>query len=299
MKMSAITVDRKLLEGSGFLTCGHYRPGVQVEPETHQRINRERSDRDGLGTRHIPGVKDDSTELERIRYARAYILEMIGGSLMQDLSQNLIHLRWNHLASYVGIPAALEDIRLLLDQRSEAQFQWIPYEDPAIQAVILEEFFQNLNIWHVKVPLVNYSIVEMHQMDRVLQQFGFSQPIPKEPKVLDEQHKIDLRLTNTNWLLFWLEYIEILENIYNHIPNREPIIILELACTLDYMPWFRIHGKPYLLSEDQTRWQICVERERRGPLNPKRRDDGTGPSIAPIQSPGLSTTSTQSLGRMP
>lgn len=29
--------------------------------------------------------------------------------------------RWNQLASYVGIPTALEDIRLLLDQRSETQ----------------------------------------------------------------------------------------------------------------------------------------------------------------------------------
>ncbi|MBA0634190.1 hypothetical protein Godav_022345 [Gossypium davidsonii] len=28
--------------------------------------------------------------------------------------------RWNHLASYVGIPTALKDIRLLLDQRLEA-----------------------------------------------------------------------------------------------------------------------------------------------------------------------------------
>ncbi|MBA0876366.1 hypothetical protein Goshw_026531, partial [Gossypium schwendimanii] len=54
--------------------------------------------------------------------------------------------RWNHLESYVGIPTALKDIRLLLDQRSEAQFQWTPYEDPAIQAVIQDEFFQNLNI---------------------------------------------------------------------------------------------------------------------------------------------------------
>ncbi|MFQ6627544.1 hypothetical protein Gotur_004770 [Gossypium turneri] len=36
----------------------------------------------------------DSTEVERIRYARAYIFEMIGGYLMLDLSRNLIHLRW-------------------------------------------------------------------------------------------------------------------------------------------------------------------------------------------------------------
>ncbi|MBA0789004.1 hypothetical protein Gotri_026289, partial [Gossypium trilobum] len=80
---------------------------------------------------------------------------------------------WNHLASYVGIPTAFEDIRLLLDQRSEAHSQWTPNEDPAIRAVILDEFFQNPNIWHVKVLLVNYATIEILQTDRVLQQFGF------------------------------------------------------------------------------------------------------------------------------
>ncbi|MBA0748117.1 hypothetical protein Gogos_004969 [Gossypium gossypioides] len=37
---------------------------------------------------------NDSNEVEIIRYARAYILEIIGGYLMLDLSQNLVHLRW-------------------------------------------------------------------------------------------------------------------------------------------------------------------------------------------------------------
>ncbi|KAK5836927.1 hypothetical protein PVK06_012733 [Gossypium arboreum] len=54
--------------------------------------------------------------------------------------------RWNHSASYVGIPTSLEDIRLLLDQRSEAEFQWTLYEDLAIRGVILDEFLQNPNV---------------------------------------------------------------------------------------------------------------------------------------------------------
>ncbi|KAG8486200.1 hypothetical protein CXB51_019501 [Gossypium anomalum] len=157
---------------------------------------------------------DDLIEVERIRYARAYILEIIGGYLMPNLSQNLVHLRWllkyidfrvaselswglpcwqhctgrcagrlnqikpksevayhyynhgwNHSVSYVGIPTTFEDIRLLLNQRLEVH---TPYEDPTIQAVIPDEFFQNLNIWHVKVPLVNYATIGMHQTDRVL-----------------------------------------------------------------------------------------------------------------------------------
>ncbi|MBA0751418.1 hypothetical protein Gogos_000341 [Gossypium gossypioides] len=38
--------------------------------------------------------RNDLTEVERIRYAQANIMEMIGGYLMPDLSRNLLHLRW-------------------------------------------------------------------------------------------------------------------------------------------------------------------------------------------------------------
>ncbi|KAG8485329.1 hypothetical protein CXB51_021847 [Gossypium anomalum] len=37
---------------------------------------------------------------------------------------------------------------------------------------------ENLNIWHVRVPLVSYITIEIHKMDRMLQQFKFLQPIP-------------------------------------------------------------------------------------------------------------------------
>ncbi|KAG8499277.1 hypothetical protein CXB51_005782 [Gossypium anomalum] len=280
---------------------------------------------------------NDSTELERIRYARAYILEMIGDfraagelswgsavlatlykemckamrlnkakiggclSLLQSwarfrfpfLRYRVDHpytfpliKRWNHSVSYIGIPTPLENIRLVLDQRSEAQFQWTPYEDPAIRAVIPDEFLQNPNPWHVKVALVDYATMEMHQSDRVLRQFGFRQPIPLAPKVFDDEHKVDLQQLHTDWLRYWTHYIKMWEKRHDYIPTREPIIVSELACVPEYMPWFRIHGKPYLLSKDERRRQIRAQRERRGPLNPRRMDDDAGPSIAPTQSVG-------------
>ncbi|KAK5774747.1 hypothetical protein PVK06_042603 [Gossypium arboreum] len=169
--------------------------------------------------------------------------------------------RWNHSASYARLPTCLEDIRLLLDQRSEAQFQWTPYEDLAIRVVIPDEYLQNLNAWHVKVLLVNFAIVEMHQSDRVLRQFRFRQPIPVAPEVLDDHHKIDL---------FWSHYIQMWED--------------------------RIRGKPYLLSEEERQRQLRVQRERCGPLNPRRRDDDAGPSTAPTQPLGPATGPTQSPG---
>ncbi|MFQ6621534.1 hypothetical protein Gotur_001543 [Gossypium turneri] len=39
----------------------------------------------------------------------------------------------------------------------------------------------------------------MHQMDRVLRQFGFRQPILVTPEVLDDEHRIDLQQSNTHW----------------------------------------------------------------------------------------------------
>ncbi|MBA0875575.1 hypothetical protein Goshw_003335, partial [Gossypium schwendimanii] len=148
-------------------------------------------------------------------------------------------------------------------------FQWTPYKDPAIRAVIPDEFLQNRIAWHVKVALINYGTMEPHQSDRVLRQFGYRQPIPVEPEVFDDQHKVDLRQLNTDWPRYWSEYMEMWEDKYEYIPTREPIIIPELACVSEYMPWFRIHGKPYLLTAEERQRQILVQRERSEPLNPR------------------------------
>ncbi|MBA0857712.1 hypothetical protein Goshw_016028 [Gossypium schwendimanii] len=128
---------------------------------------------------------EDSIKVQRERYVLAYILQIIEGILMPDESRNLVHLRWllklvdfravGELSwGHVGLPTELQDIRLLLDQRLEE-------EDPIIREVIPEEFLVNPNVWHVKVPLVVYAIVEMHETDRVLLQFEFRQSIPVAP----------------------------------------------------------------------------------------------------------------------
>ncbi|MFQ6629489.1 hypothetical protein Gotur_008224 [Gossypium turneri] len=57
----------------------------------------------------FPEPGNDLTEVERIQYARAYILEMIGGYLMPDLSRNLVHLRW---------------LLKLVDFRAAGEFSW-------------------------------------------------------------------------------------------------------------------------------------------------------------------------------
>ncbi|MBA0875601.1 hypothetical protein Goshw_024925 [Gossypium schwendimanii] len=172
---------------------------------------------------------------------------------MPDLSRNLVHLRW---------------LLKLVDFRAVVELSW---GSTVLETLYLEMYGATppnkakmegcLSLLQSWVPLVNYAILKMHQTDRVLQQFRLRQPIPVTLEVLDDEHKIDLRQSNTNWPVFFLEYIKNWENQYDHIPTREPIIVLELACVLNYISWFRIHGKPYLLSEEQRCQKIYVERE--------------------------------------
>ncbi|MBA0815728.1 hypothetical protein Gohar_000479, partial [Gossypium harknessii] len=56
-------------------------------------------------------------------------------------------------------------------------------------------------------------------------------------------------------------------NRYDFLPTHEPIIISELACNPEYMPWFRIHNKPYLYREEARCRHLHMSRPQRVPLN--------------------------------
>ncbi|MBA0638793.1 hypothetical protein Godav_029108, partial [Gossypium davidsonii] len=47
-----------------------------------------------------------------------------------------------------------------------------------------------------------YATMEIHEADRVLQQFRFQQSIHVAPQELDDLHCIDLRQSDTNWSVF-------------------------------------------------------------------------------------------------
>ncbi|MBA0730693.1 hypothetical protein Golax_020508, partial [Gossypium laxum] len=219
-------------------------------------------------------LAEDSIEEERERYARAYIFQIIEGMLMPNKSRNLIHLRWLlKLVNFRGAselnwgsavlatlyremcqatqPEKIKIVGCLLLLQSWAQYRfptlrpqfgWTPYKDPVIRAVILEEFFVNPNAWHVKVPFVVYTTVEMHEADRVLRQFGFQQSIFVAPQKFDDLYHIDLWRPDTNWP-------------------------------------FKIHGKPYLYEKEVRRRHPHMSRSRRGPLN--LRDSEVGLSSVP------------------
>ncbi|KAK5802888.1 hypothetical protein PVK06_030516 [Gossypium arboreum] len=157
---------------------------------------------------------------------------------------------WNHGSSYVGMPEDLEDIRLLLDQRSKSE--------------------------DVKMPLVVYATVEMHESDRVLRQFGWRQQIPPPSQDMKELHKVDMQgKDNTDWLVWHKEHIEVWDRKMQSIPIREQFFSMDTAATDDYLAWFRTTDKLYMLSPEERSWQIRVKRSRQMPEHTRKEYDCT------------------------
>ncbi|MBA0820817.1 hypothetical protein Gohar_022073, partial [Gossypium harknessii] len=102
-------------------------------------------------------VRLDSESSERSRRTQLGV-NCVGDIVSEDVSGGatidgwmLLLQSWNHGSTYVELLEELQDIRLLLDQRLEAE--------------------------HMKVPLVVYATVEMHKLDRVMRQLRFRQTI--------------------------------------------------------------------------------------------------------------------------
>ncbi|MFQ6654280.1 hypothetical protein Gotur_025338 [Gossypium turneri] len=73
------------------------------------------------------------------------------------------------------------------------------------------------------------------------------------------------------------------ENRHQYLPTREQVIVSELACVPEYMPWFRIHGKPYLLTPEER--QRPAMRPRQSPGSSSMAMQSPSPTKAPTQSP--------------
>ncbi|KAL0398489.1 UNVERIFIED_CONTAM: Serine/threonine-protein phosphatase 7 long form [Sesamum radiatum] len=87
--------------------------------------------------------------------------------------------RWSyHISQTHTAHNAIRIIRNTLDRMQENEFIWTPYLHglPELQSL---PAYATRTPWNIRCPLINYSIVEMHHVERVLRQFGMIQDIPR------------------------------------------------------------------------------------------------------------------------
>ncbi|XP_028219803.1 uncharacterized protein LOC114401491 [Glycine soja] len=101
--------------------------------------------------------------------------------------------------------------------------------------------------WFAVVPLICFHVVEWHQPDRVLQQFGLQQPIPGCPSQPQNLHGITLKgKQDENW--FHL-LAPIISQWNNRAEFRVDVYLRQeglLGFNSDYMVWYRRKTKMFV-----------------------------------------------------
>ncbi|XP_043805078.1 serine/threonine-protein phosphatase 7 long form homolog [Manihot esculenta] len=90
--------------------------------------------------------------------------------------------RWSNARRITQVVThVLLEIRYKFDRMGDPEMVWEPYSDELLASLPLY-CTQGRDIWRAVVPLICFHVVEWHQPDRVLRQFGMQQSIPHPPR---------------------------------------------------------------------------------------------------------------------
>ncbi|KAE8710966.1 DNA-directed RNA polymerases II, IV and V subunit 3 [Hibiscus syriacus] len=150
--------------------------------------------------------------------------------------------RWRHKIEGTGlVHNNIKEFRLKIDIKAKKEFNWRPYMNGEILALIPHDILDGFQYWCAVTPLINFAFVEIQFGDRVLRQFHFHQPIPRSPwdhdllQILDgrrQNHAIYINAWNNR-----ASFMPILDDIQDDDFNFE---------TSAYLAYFLDNGKPFL-----------------------------------------------------
>ncbi|KAH1253962.1 Serine/threonine-protein phosphatase 7 long form [Glycine max] len=161
----------------------------------------------------------------------------------KPLGHRLIWLR--HGNQHIGNDDLIVFCRKL-DIMKRHEFLWKPYTVTVISMLPLICLVGSV-AWCALVPFICFHVVEWHQPDRVLRQFGMQQPIPESPSQPQNIHGLTLKgKQDENWFQLlapmisqWNNRADFRVDIY---PRQEGL----LSFNSDYMVWYRRKTKMFV-----------------------------------------------------
>ncbi|KAH1250035.1 Serine/threonine-protein phosphatase 7 long form [Glycine max] len=226
---------------------------------------------------HFSHINIDEGNVEQLqRFTHAWILRFIGGVLFVNKSSSRVSLRYlqflrdfEQCSMYAWGPAMLAYLYREMCSATDYKVKSIgggyDVEISILAMMILDLSGSHTTIvmaalppicvvgsvaWFVVVPLICFHVVEWHQPDRVLRQFGLQQPIPGCLSQPQNLHGITLKgKQDENWFHLlapiisqWNNRAEFRVDVY---PRQEGL----LGFNSDYMVWYRRHHTDTSASE--------------------------------------------------
>ncbi|XP_040872114.1 uncharacterized protein [Glycine max] len=125
-------------------------------------------------------------------------------------------------------------------------FVWEPYT-PTVMAALPQICVVGSVAWFAVVPLICFHVVEWHQPDRVLRQYGLQQPIPGCPSQPQNLHGITLKgKQDENWFHLLAPIISQWNNAAQFRVDVYPRQQGLLGFNSDYMVWYRRKTKMFV-----------------------------------------------------
>ncbi|KAH1210088.1 Serine/threonine-protein phosphatase 7 long form [Glycine max] len=172
---------------------------------------------------HFSQINNHDGKVKQLqRFTRAWILRFIGGVLFVDKSSSKVSLRFlQFLLQHVCIGtyrlaflyremcSAADykiksigggcNVEISILANDDLLFLWEPYTATVMSALPPICLVGSV-AWCAVVPLICFHVVQWHQPDRVLRQFGMQQPIPECPSQPLNIHGLTLKgKQDENW----------------------------------------------------------------------------------------------------
>ncbi|KAL5153894.1 Protein MAIN-LIKE 2 [Glycine soja] len=199
---------------------------------------------------HFDQINNDDDEEQVRRFARAWILRFIGGVLFVDKTSNRVSVRWLRRGNQHIGNDDVKVFRRKLDIMKRHEFVWEPYPSTVI-SLLPPVCLVGSIAWYAVVPLICFQVIEWHQPDRVLRQFGMQQPVPESPSQPLNIHGITLKgKHDENWGQLFAPMIQQWNNRHafrvDAYPRQEGL----LSFNSDYMVWYRRKTKMFVDPEN-------------------------------------------------
>ncbi|RYR25208.1 hypothetical protein Ahy_B02g058864 [Arachis hypogaea] len=158
--------------------------------------------------------------------------------------------------------------RRRIDMLQAMNFIWMPYSSPEVLQVVHPEVLEprQTTLWRSVTSLIYFPVIEWHQIDRVLPQFGRVQPRPQPALNIDFLMSKDGR-GGDRWFPYSLQFWHL------HWESRvDHVLWFNVAAdpgpSHDFLEWWSQHGKRFLSPKmylgDPRAVPIPVEATQRG-----------------------------------
>ncbi|RYR72918.1 hypothetical protein Ahy_A02g007142 [Arachis hypogaea] len=178
--------------------------------------------------------------------------------------------RWSgYNPSYSEKGPRVQMWRLKIDMLQPRDFIWMPYSSPEVLQVVHPEALEprHTAVWRSIMSLIYFAVIEWHQIDKVLPQFGGVQLCPR-PALNINFLMSKVGRGGDRWFPAALQHWHFhWESCADHVLRFD--VVADPGPSLAFLDWWSQHGKRFLSPETYLRdprgVSIPVEVSHRGP----------------------------------